>query len=322
MVQPEVDRRPAAILAVDVDDSSRLMEADERGTRAHQLAAHRKELIDPNLAQHKGRLVKEMGDGLLVVEFASVVDAVECAAAIQRAMGQRNAQVPEDKRMAFRMGVNLGDVMIEGDDIQGDSINIAARLAGLAPPGGICLSQTVVNHTRGKGVLTFEEMGAHKVEDPKGVREAELDRIAAILRDYIRGSKYKLELKTEKDALLFEDLKDSESEMRHWAGRSWDEIESDLELYETHRKEFEYLVRRAIRADPDYVSHPIVRAWLADQRSVGGKRDLRRLRLGLEHGVEPPSPSACCLSVARTGSRWIGSTCHLGQADCPRASWS
>ena len=126
MVEGRVESRLAAILAADVVGYSWFMEEDEAGTRA-QLSVHRKDLIDPKIAAHKGRIVKLMGDGMLV-EFASVVDAVECAVAIQRAMVRRNADVPEDRRIEFRVGINLGDVIIEDDDIHGSGVNIAARL--------------------------------------------------------------------------------------------------------------------------------------------------------------------------------------------------
>ncbi len=138
MEPPGVERRLAAILAADVVGYSRLMEEDELSTRV-QLSAHRKELIDPKIAAHRGRIVKLMGDGMLV-EFASVVDAVQCAVEIQAAMARRNADVPENRRIVFRVGINLGDIIVEGDDIHGAGVNIAARLEGIAEPGGICVS--------------------------------------------------------------------------------------------------------------------------------------------------------------------------------------
>jgi len=140
-VEP-VERRLAAILAADVVGYSRLMAADEEGTLA-RLRAHREEFIDPTIAKHHGRIVKLMGDGALI-EFASVVDAVRCALDIQRGMADRNAGVSDGQRIDFRIGVNLGDVIIEGDDIYGGGVNIAARLEGLAEPGGIVISGTVV----------------------------------------------------------------------------------------------------------------------------------------------------------------------------------
>ena len=138
MVEQRTQRRLAAILAADVVGYSRLMGQDEAGTLA-ALKAHRKELIDRKIAEHQGRIVKLTGDGMLV-EFPSVVNAVACAADIQRGMRERNADVPEDRRIEFRIGVNLGDVIVEDDDIYGDGVNVAARLEGIAEPGGIAVS--------------------------------------------------------------------------------------------------------------------------------------------------------------------------------------
>jgi adenylate cyclase len=135
-----VERRLAAILAVDVAGYSRLMGEDEEGTLA-ALRAVRRELCDPKIAEHRGRIVKTTGDGLLA-EFASVVDAVRCAVEVQREMVARNASEPAERRIEFRMGINLGDIIIEDGDIFGDGVNIAARLEALAEPGGICLSLT------------------------------------------------------------------------------------------------------------------------------------------------------------------------------------
>src|SRR6516165_2978585 len=128
-------RRLAAILAADVTGYSRLMGADEEATH-ERLKAHHRELVEPKISEHHGRTVKTTGDGLLV-EFASVVDAVRCAAEFQRAMIDREAGVPEDRRIKFRIGINLGDVIVEDDDIFGDGVNIAARLEALAEPGGL-----------------------------------------------------------------------------------------------------------------------------------------------------------------------------------------
>jgi adenylate cyclase len=158
--EPGVVRRLAAILAADVVGYSRLMEADEAGTHA-RLKALRKEFIEPRIAEHHGRVVKLTGDGALV-EFPSVVEAVLCAVDVQRIVAERNADVPQDQRIEFRIGVNLGDVLIEDDDIYGDGVNVAARLEALAEPGGICVSRTVYNHVRNKVRLAFEPMGEHK----------------------------------------------------------------------------------------------------------------------------------------------------------------
>ncbi len=137
MAKQKVERRLAAILAADVVGYSRLMEAEEEGIIARQ-KAHRKELIDPKISEHDGRIVKLMGDGMLV-EFASVVEAVLCAVEVQQAMVVREADVPEDRRIRYRVGVNLGDIVIDGDDILGDGVNVAARIEALTPPGGVCL---------------------------------------------------------------------------------------------------------------------------------------------------------------------------------------
>jgi TolB-like protein len=142
---------------------SRLMEADEEGTIARQ-KAHRKELIDPKISEHDGRIVKLMGDGMLV-EFASVVDAVRCAVEVQQAMAEREADVPDDCRIAYRVGVNLGDIVIEGDDILGDGVNVAARLEALADPGGICISAKVFEEVRARLDIAFEDLGEQKVKN-------------------------------------------------------------------------------------------------------------------------------------------------------------
>ncbi len=150
-------RRLAAILAADVVGYSRLMGDDEEGTLA-ALTAHRADLIEPAIAEHRGRLFKTTGDGLLV-EFASVVDAVRGAVAIQDGVATRNAQVPDNRRIEFRIGVNLGDVIVQDGDVYGDGVNIAARLEGLAEAGGVCLSEDVHRHLRGKVEYGFEDLG-------------------------------------------------------------------------------------------------------------------------------------------------------------------
>jgi len=150
-------RRLAAILAADVAGYSRLMGADEEGT-LERLKALRRELVDPTVDEHRGRIVKTTGDGLLI-EFGSVVDAVRCATAWQDAMAERSALEPAESRIAFRIGVNIGDVIIDDGDIFGDGVNIAARLEGLAEPGGICVSRTVITQTRGKLDFPVEDLG-------------------------------------------------------------------------------------------------------------------------------------------------------------------
>ena len=167
-------RRLAAILAADVVGYSGMMERDETGTLA-ALKAQRAELFDPKIAAHDGRIVKLMGDGALV-EFASVVDAVECAAEIQRGMAARNEHEPESERIVLRIGIHLGDVIVEGDDIYGEGVNIAARLEGLAEPGGICISGQAFDQVETKVPLGYRDRGERQVKNiVKRVRVYEID---------------------------------------------------------------------------------------------------------------------------------------------------
>jgi adenylate cyclase len=163
MAEGRVERRLAAILAADVAGYSRLMGADEVGT-LRALQAHRGELIDPAIAAHRGRIVKTTGDGMLV-EFASVVDAVACAAAIQEGMALRNAGRPLDRRIEFRIGINLGDVIVDGGDLYGDGVNVAARLENLAEPGGICVSDAVREQVRDKIHIEVSDMGEQTLKN-------------------------------------------------------------------------------------------------------------------------------------------------------------
>jgi len=156
-------RRLTAILAADVASYSRLMGADEEGTH-ERLQAHLRELVNPKIAEHRGRVVKNTGDGFLA-EFASVVDAVRCAAEVQRGMAERNGAVPPGERIEFRIGVNLGDVIVEERDIFGDGVNVAARLEGLAKPGGVLISNTVHDHVRDRLSLSFEDLGDQQVKN-------------------------------------------------------------------------------------------------------------------------------------------------------------
>jgi TolB-like protein/tetratricopeptide (TPR) repeat protein len=157
MAEARVERRLAAILAADVVSYSRMMGTDEEGTLA-ALKAYRRELIDPKIAEHRGRIVKTTGDGMLV-EFASVVDALHCAVEFQRGMAERNVEVPLEKRIELRVGIHQGDIIIDGGDIFGDGVNVAARLEGLAEPGGICVSSRVQEDARGKLDIVFEDAG-------------------------------------------------------------------------------------------------------------------------------------------------------------------
>jgi TolB-like protein/Tfp pilus assembly protein PilF len=164
-----MERRLAAILLTDMVGYSRLMGLDEEGTIARQ-KAHREEIIDPKISAHGGRIVKSTGDGVLV-EFASVVDAVKCAVEVQQAMARSEADVPEDRRIHYRIGINLGDIVIDGDDILGDGVNVAARLEGLAKPGGICISGNVHDQLAGKTDFAFVDAGEQTVKNvPRPVR--------------------------------------------------------------------------------------------------------------------------------------------------------
>jgi adenylate cyclase len=158
-----VERRLAAILAADVAGYSRLIGADEEGTLS-RLKTLRAEVTDPKIAEHRGRIVKTTGDGLLV-EFASVVDALRCAAEIQAAVAESNAPLPVDRRIQFRIGINMGDIVVEDGDIFGDGVNVAARLEGLAEPGGICVSARVREDAAGKIELAFRDMGEQQLRN-------------------------------------------------------------------------------------------------------------------------------------------------------------
>ena len=163
MARERAERRLAAILAADVAGYSRLMGADEEDTLA-RLKAHRRELIDPKIGEHRGRIVKTTGDGILV-EFPSVVEAISCAVAVQREMAECNAGTPQDRRIAFRIGVNLGDIIVEDGDIHGDGVNIAARLEGIAEPGGICVSEDAFRQVRGKVDAEFDDLGEQSLKN-------------------------------------------------------------------------------------------------------------------------------------------------------------
>ncbi len=158
-----MERRLAAIMAADVVGYSRLIRVDEDGTLA-ALKLLLADLVAPKIAAHHGRIVKLMGDGLLA-EFASVVEAVRAAAEMQQALAARNASLPQDRRIEFRVGVNLGDVVIDGDDIHGDGVNVAARLEGLADPGGVCISGAVHDQVRDRIELRFEDLGRQQVKN-------------------------------------------------------------------------------------------------------------------------------------------------------------
>jgi len=178
MVEQRVERRLTAIFAGDVAGYSRLMGADEEGTLS-RLNAHRREFLEPKIADHRGRIVKRTGDGILI-EFASAVDAARCAVEIQDGMIERNVRVPQDNRIELRIGIHVGDIIIEEGDIYGDGVNIAARLEGIAQPGGICISDDAYRQVRGKLDASFEDGG-----------EQELKNIARPVRVYWLRSKEK-----------------------------------------------------------------------------------------------------------------------------------
>ena len=161
--QQRVERRLAAILAADVAGYSRLMTADEEGTH-FRLLTHRREVIEPKIREHRGRIVKHTGDGALA-EFSSVVDAVRCALEVQQLMLARNAGVSQGRRIEFRMGVNLGDVIVAPDDIYGHGVNLAARLESLAAPGGICISADAWRHVRGAIAADFVDLGEQQLKN-------------------------------------------------------------------------------------------------------------------------------------------------------------
>ena len=158
-----VERRLAAVLAADIAAYSRLMGADEEGTLA-QLKVCRKTLVDPKIAEHRGRIVKTTGDGMLV-EFASAVDAARCAVEVQRRMNEQNTDLPQAKRLEFRVGIHVGDIIIDDNDIFGDGVNIAARLEGIAEPGGVCISDDTYRQIRGKVDIAFDDMGPQTLKN-------------------------------------------------------------------------------------------------------------------------------------------------------------
>ncbi len=163
MAGKDVERRLAAIVSADVVGYSRLMGVDEAGT-LRRLNAHRSELIDLKIAEHGGRIVKTMGDGLLL-EFPSVVNAIQCSLEVQQGMAERNEGTDDDRRIIFRIGVNLGDLIIEGEDIFGDGVNIAARLQEIAEPGGICVSGAVFEQISGRTDQKFDDLGYRKLKN-------------------------------------------------------------------------------------------------------------------------------------------------------------
>jgi len=193
MSEDRVERRLAAILAADVVGYSRMMGADDEGTLA-QLMTYRKELIDPKIIEHRGRIVKTTGDGMLV-EFVSVVDAVRCAVEIQRGMAQRNAEVPREGRFEYRIGINVGDIISDANDIYGDGVNVASRLETLAEPGGIYISRVVHDQVRDKLSFEFEDLGERTVKNiarPVGIHRIQLAECVAPTKSAMASGKPEL----------------------------------------------------------------------------------------------------------------------------------
>jgi adenylate cyclase len=169
MAEERIQRRLAAILAADVVGYGRMMQADEAGTLV-ALKSRRTEILQPLVSKHHGRIIKVMGDGVLV-EFASAVEAVECATELQAAMEGANRNLPKDRQIVLRVGINVGDVMVEGSDLYGDGVNVAARLEAAADAGDVFVSQTVFNHVRGKVQVSFADIGEHNLKNmPEPVR--------------------------------------------------------------------------------------------------------------------------------------------------------
>src|SRR5258708_19125833 len=173
-----VDRRLAAVLAADVAGYSGLMGLDEERTLAN-LKSFRKTLVDPSIAAHRGRIVKTTGDGVLV-EFASAVDAARCAMEVQCGMAGQNADVPQDVKIEFRIGIHVGDIIVDDNDIFGDGVNIAARLEGIAEPGGICISDDAQRQIRGKVDLAFEDIGPQALKNIAEPMRAWRIRVAGV----------------------------------------------------------------------------------------------------------------------------------------------
>jgi len=163
LASERVERRLTAILAADVAGYSRLTGMDEEGTHL-QLKEHLRILVEPKIAEHRGRVVKNTGDGMLA-EFVSVVDAMRCAVDLQRGMAERNADVPREKRIEFRIGINVGDIIIDSGDIFGDGVNVAARLESIAEPGGICISGAAYEQVRDKVPFAFTDKGEQSVKN-------------------------------------------------------------------------------------------------------------------------------------------------------------
>ena len=233
MTKRHVDRRLTALLAADVAGYSRLMGADEEGTHA-QLKAHRHDLIDRRIKKHRGHIINTAGDGLLA-EFASAVETVRCAVEIQRAMITRNTNVPDESRLEFRIGINIGDVIEDGSEIFGDGVNVAARLESIAPSGGVCISRQALDQIEGKLKLQFRELGRQNLKNisrPIEVFAVELDSGGSNAARILTGANLKQEIRYCKAAdgvrLAFAKVGNGPPLLRtaHWLGH----LEYDWEL--------------------------------------------------------------------------------------------
>ena len=302
MTKKHVDRRLTAILAADVAGYSRLMGADEEGTHA-QLKAHRHDLIDRRIKKHRGRIINTAGDGLLS-EFASAVEAVRCAVEIQRAMITRNANVPAESRLEFRIGINIGDVIEDGSEIFGDGVNVAARLESIAPRGGICISRQVLDQIEGKLRLKFRELGRQNLKNiarPIEVFAIDLHDGASKASRVLTGANLKQEIRYCKAAdgvrLAFAQVGNGPPLLRtaHWLGH----LEYDWELpifrhlllqLASHFSLVRYDARGNGLSDWD-VGNLTLETWVSDMECVADAAGLDRFPiLALSQG--------CAVAVA------------------------
>jgi len=287
VIKKHVDRRLTAILAADVAGYSRLMGADEEGTHA-QLKAHRHDLIDRRIKKHRGRIINTAGDGLLA-EFASAVEAVRCAVEIQRTMITRNASVPAESRLEFRIGINVGDVIEDGSEIFGDGVNVAARLESIAAHGGISISRQVLDQIEGKLKLQFRELGRQNLKNiarPIEVFAIELDSGGSKAARILTSANLKQEIRYCKASdgvrLAFARVGDGAPLLRtaHWLGH----LEYDWELpifrhlllqLASHFSLVRYDARGNGLSDWD-VGNISLDAWVSDMESVADAAGLDR----------------------------------------------
>jgi class 3 adenylate cyclase len=298
-----VGRHLAAIFAADVDGYSRLMGADEEGTHA-QLRAHRSELCDPAIERHRGHIANTAGDSILA-EFGSVVDAVTCAVEIQRGIVGRNAEVSPNKRLEFRIGINVGDVITDGGDIFGDGVNIAARLEGIADRGGICISRQVLDQVEGKLDLNFRELGRQNLKNiakPVEVYAIQLDGAVSPGSRFLAAANLKQEIRycraPDGVRLAYATVGDGPPILKsaHWLGH----LEYDWEL-PLFSQQFLFglakdhtLIRYDARGNglSDWDVHELsLDAWVSDMETVADAADLDRFPLlGFSQG--------CAVSIA------------------------